>query len=62
MRGAILASRAFGAAYPIVSLIAAGLAFVNPLISIVIYAVLPVVYLIPTAVERRLARTGLGES
>ena len=55
---AMLASRLWGAAYPVSSLIAAALAFVNPSISIVIYAAVPVAYLVPSAVERQLSRKG----
>jgi hypothetical protein len=52
----LLATRLFGIAYPAVSLVGAGLAYVNPAISVVIYVVLPIVYLMPNAVEWTLTR------
>jgi hypothetical protein len=49
-------TRLWGLGYPAISLAGAGLAFVDPTISLVVYALLPVVYLLPTAVERQVVR------
>jgi uncharacterized membrane protein len=53
---AIVISRLWAAAYPAFALAGAALAFVEPLVSVTIYALLPIAYLLPNAIEWQLTR------
>ena len=54
---AVILTRLWGLGYPAISLTGAALAFVNPTISLVVYALLPIIYLLPSAIERQVTRT-----
>lgn len=55
-RRAIATSRAWALAYPIVALVGSFVAFASISLSVAIYALLPIAYLLPNAVEWQLTR------